>query len=185
MKIVSIVLATAFAAVMGSAPLRAQSATTSSSGSEMNAPTHPGANQWDRDRDWYQRPGGSGYMGPPSMGPWMMCPRAGWMMGPRAGWMGRHAGRWHHSHSRPRGARFIFKRGNASVVIECPPNQSLKDCVDAASTLIDKVMHMNPPPPPPGTPKPPASQGGSKDGGTTSGGKTPGDRTPGPPGKKL
>ena len=182
MKIVSLVLATAFAAVIGSAPLHAQSAGDRSgnaqpSGSEMNAPTHPDANQWDRDRDWYRQPGwpqgASGYMGP-----WMMGPREGWMMGPRAGWMGHH-GNWRH-HRRPRGARFVFKRGNASVVVECPANQSLKDCVDAAGTLIDKVMRMSPPPPPPGAPKPPPPQGRPKDRE-----KTPADKMPGPSGKSL
>jgi len=197
MKIVSLVLATTFAAVIGSAPLHAQSTgdqsgAASPSGSGMSAPTHPGANQWDRDRDWYRRPGGPqggyGYMGPPSMGPWMMGPRAGWMMGPRAHWMRRHAG-WRHHH-RPRGARFVFKRGNESIVIQCPANQSLKDCVDAASTLIDKVMRMNPPPPRPGAPKSPPPPSGAQDGGTAPGGKAPtdkapSDKAPGPSGKSL
>ena len=190
MKIVSLVLATAFAAVLASAPLHAQSAGDQSgnaptSGPEMNAPTHPGASQWDRDRDWYRRPGGYGYG---NMGPWMMGPRAGWMMGPGAHWMRRHAG-WRHHH-RPRGARFTFTRGNARVDIQCPADQSLKDCVDAASTLIDKVMRMNPPPPRPGAPKSPPPPNGAQDGGAAPGGKaptdkTPSDKAPGPSGKSL
>ena len=58
-------------------------------------------------------------------------------------------------------------------MIQCPANQSLKDCVDAGSTLIDKVAHMNPPTP--GAPKPPAPQGNSQGGGKMSGasGKQP------------
>ena len=115
-----------------------------------------------------------------------MGPHAGGMMGPRAGWMGRHAG-WRHHH-RPRGARFTFTRGNARVDIQCPANQSLKDCVDAAGTLIDKVMRMNPPPPPPGAAKPPAPNG-AKDGSAGPGGKAPTDKalgnTPAPSGKQL
>ncbi len=145
MKIVSLVVATTVAAVIGSAPVLAQSTDTPSgnppSGPQMNAPTHPGPNQWARDRDWYGRPGGYGYGW---MGPWMMGPHAGWMMGRRPGWMGHHG--WRRWHRPPRGARFTFTRGNARVDIQCPANQSLKDCVDAASTLIDKVRSMGPPP---------------------------------------
>ncbi len=171
MKIVSLVLATAVAAVIGSAPLYAQSAgdqsgNSSQSGSGMNAPTHPDWQHWDRDRDWYRhgewQRGRYGHMGP-----WMMGPHAGWMMGPRGGWMGRGAGR---RHRHPRGAHFVFQRGNARIDIQCPANQSVKDCVSAASTLIDKVSSMNPPP---GAPQPPVPQGGSKDGG-----KTPADKAP-------
>ncbi|MEJ2623589.1 MAG: hypothetical protein P8Z80_03325 [Pseudolabrys sp.] len=189
MKIVSLVLATACVAVLASAPLHAQSAgdrsgNASPSGPVMHAPTHPGANEWARDRDWYRRPGwppnGYGYMGP-----WMMGPHASGMMGPRAGWMGRHAC-WRHHH-RQRGARFTFTRGNARVDIQCPANQSLKDCVDAAGTLLDKVMRMNPPPPP-SAPKPPVPNG-AKDGGAGRGGKAPTDKapdnTPAPSGKQL
>ena len=171
-RVSTILFATAVAAVIGSAPALAQSADTQSgnppqSGSEMNAPTHPGPNQWARDRDW-NRPGWQ--QGVPAygrMGPWMMGPHAGWMMGQRPGRMGRHAG-WQRFHHRSRGARFTFTRGDGRVDIQCPANQNLKDCVDAASTLIDKVGHMGPPPPPPpGQPKPPAPlQGGS----STSGG---------------
>jgi hypothetical protein len=165
MKIVSLVLAAAVAAVIGSAPALAQPADTQSgdtpqSGAEVNAPTHPGPNQWDRDRDW-NRPGWQG--GVPGYG-WMgRGPRGGWMMGQRPSWMGRQ-GAWHRFHHRPRGAHFRFQRGNARIDIQCPANQSLKDCVDAASTLIDKVAHMGPPPPPPppGGPTSPPPPAGSQ-----------------------
>ena len=188
MKIVSLLLAASVAAAIGSAPALAQSADTQSdnspqSGPQMNAPTHPGPDQWARDRDWYGRPG----MGPGGygwMGPRMMNPHAGWMMRQRPDWMERHAELRHHHGSR--GARFTFTRGNARFDIRCPGNQSLKDCVDAASTLIDKVMAMgpkSPPPPPLGAPKPP---GQSKPSAGTSGpAPTPGGTTPGKPGNNL
>lgn len=148
MKIVSLVLATAIAVVVGASPLLAQPADTPygnvpKSSAQMDAPTHPGQNQWGRDRDWYGRPGGYGWMGPHAG--WMMGGGPGWMMGHhRPGWRGQQG--WRRFHNRPRGARFTFTRGNARVDIRCPANQSLKDCVDAASTLIDKVRGMGPPP---------------------------------------
>ena len=175
MKIVSLALATAVAAILGSTPLLAQAPNndasgTARSGAQMNAPTHPGPNQWDRDREWYGRQDGPGYgwrgMGPQSG--WMMGP--GWMMGHHPGWMGQRAGWRRHRHA-PRGAHFRFARGNARIDIQCPANQPLKDCVDAASTLIDKVAHMGPPPPPPpGSPRPPAGPSGS------TGGDMPGNK---------
>jgi hypothetical protein len=161
MKIVPLVLATVFAAVIGSSPVLVPSADAQSAvGSPMNAPTHPGPNQWARDSDWYPRPGWQ--QGSPAygwMGPRMMGPQAHWMMGGGPGWTRQRAGWWHRVH-RPRGAHFSFSRGNARIDIQCPANQSLKDCVDAASTLIDKVARMGPPPPPPppGAPKPPAGK---------------------------
>lgn len=41
--------------------------------------------------------------------------------------------------NRRSGARFQFSRGNAYIDIRCPQNDSLQDCVEAASRLIDKV----------------------------------------------
>ncbi len=183
MKIVSLLLATAVAAIVGSAPALAQSAGTPSGNSapspQMNAPTHPDQNEWARDRDWSARPGwqqgGYGWMGPWMMGPqarWMMGGGPGWMMGRQPGWMEHHRGwgRWRH---RPRGAHFSFRRGDARIDIQCPANQSLKDCVDAAGTLIDKVSSMRPHTPPPGRPKPPAGTSGSRDHGPVPGGNMP------------
>jgi hypothetical protein len=177
MKIVPVVVATVFAAVISFSPLLVPSAAAqSAAGSQMNAPTHPGPNQWARDRDWYTRPGWQ--QGGPAygwMGPWMMGPHARSMMGGRPGWAGRHAS-WRHWHRYTSGAHFSFSRGNARIDIQCPANQSLKDCVDAASTLIDKVAgmgpHAPPAPPPPGKPKPPAGPKGS---GPMQGGKSGGD----------
>jgi hypothetical protein len=163
MKTLPLASAIALVVVFGSAQsLRAQPSDHGAANqSQMNAPDHPGQSQWDRDRDGQPRPPWQG----PSygwMGPWMMGRGPGWMMGPRAGWimrghpgwmMGPRAGwrRWHHNRG---GAHFRFARGNARIDIQCPADQSLKDCVDAASTLIDKVAHMGPsepPPTPPGT----------------------------------
>jgi hypothetical protein len=181
-RVSATLLATAVAAVIGSAPLLAQSAdtqsgNTSQSAPQMNPPTHPGANQWARDRDWYARPGvpGYGWMGPHAG--WMMGGGGpGWMMGHRPGWMGHHAG-WRRGHRGPRGARFTFTRGNARVDIQCPANQPLKECVDAASTLIDKVGSMGPPAP--GQPKPPAGNSGPNPG------NMPGGNMPNMPGNRM
>ncbi len=164
MKFVSLVLATAVTTVIGSAPLYAQSSgdqssNNSQSGSEMNAPTHPGWQGWDRDRDWDGHCGWGSH-GCGRMGPGMMGPRGGWTMG--SGFMGREAGWHHHHHRHARGAHFVFQRGNARIDIQCPANQSVNDCVSAAGTLIDKVesMERGPghPPPPPGHKPPPPGQ---------------------------
>ncbi len=37
------------------------------------------------------------------------------------------------------GARFQFSKGDAHIDIRCPQNETLQNCVDAASRLIDKV----------------------------------------------
>lgn len=154
----TILLAAAVAAVIGASPSLAQtsdtpSGSTSQSGPQMNAPTHPGPNQWARDREWYGQPGWQGGYG--WMGPWMTGPQHGWMMGRGHDWQGRHG--WRRGHRGPRGARFTFTRGNARVDIQCPVNQSLKECVDAASTLIDKVGDMGPSA---GQPQSPGGNGG-------------------------
>jgi len=59
------------------------------------------------------------------------------------GWM---QGRWMHgdhmrgmmqiAHELAAGAFFRFKRGDDEVDVHCPPNQSLQDCVGAASQLM-------------------------------------------------
>ena len=45
------------------------------------------------------------------------------------------------------GARFRFSRGDAHIDIRCPQNESLQNCVLAASQLIDKVQSLTPGPP--------------------------------------
>jgi hypothetical protein len=42
------------------------------------------------------------------------------------------------------GARFQFSKGDAHIDIRCPQNETLQDCVDAASRLIDKVHSLEP-----------------------------------------
>ena len=49
--------------------------------------------------------------------------------------------------SRGGGARFQFSRGDAQIDIRCPQNESLQNCVLAASQLIDKVQSLTPGPP--------------------------------------
>jgi hypothetical protein len=44
------------------------------------------------------------------------------------------------------GARFQFSRGDAHIDIRCPQNESLQNCVQAASQLIDKVQSLTPSP---------------------------------------
>ena len=48
--------------------------------------------------------------------------------------------------SRGGGARFQFSRGDAHIDIRCPQNESLQNCVQAASQLIDKVHSLTPGP---------------------------------------
>ena len=57
------------------------------------------------------------------------------------------------------GARFQFSRGDAHIDIRCPQNESLQNCVQAASQLIDKV-HSLTPGPSEGTPGPTPSSDG-------------------------
>ena len=42
------------------------------------------------------------------------------------------------------GARFHFRRDGNALDIQCPPNEPVLDCVEAASRLIDKVRTMTP-----------------------------------------
>ena len=42
------------------------------------------------------------------------------------------------------GARFQFSKGDAHIDIRCPQNETLQNCVDAASRLIDKVHSLEP-----------------------------------------
>ena len=48
--------------------------------------------------------------------------------------------------SRGGGARFQFSRGDAHIDIRCLQNESLQNCVQAASQLIDKVHSLTPDP---------------------------------------
>ena len=64
--------------------------------------------------------------------------------------MDRGRDRWRDTGSMARmrsGARFQFSRGDAHIDIRCPQNESLQNCVLAASQLIDKVQSLTPGPP--------------------------------------
>ena len=137
MKIVPLALATALAAVVGSAqPTLAQPYEQSGGGagnqsqSDMNAPDQQN-HSWDRDQDWHSRSNRrhhsreEGSMGPGGMHP---------------GWMGAQA--WGRGGERNGGAHFRFTRGNARIDIMCPANENVEQCVKATGELIDKVMSM-------------------------------------------
>jgi hypothetical protein len=42
------------------------------------------------------------------------------------------------------GARFKFSRGDAYIDIRCPQNETVQNCFQAASQLIDKVQSLTP-----------------------------------------
>lgn len=117
------------------------------------------------DENGYQQSRGDGYQPSRDEGYGM---RHG---GDRYGRMDYGSDRWRdmmNRMSRRGGARFQFSRGNAYIDIRCPRNDSLQDCVEAASRLIDKVHSLaaipedrrSPPPAPESRPdrSPPANQ---------------------------
>ena len=71
------------------------------------------------------------------------------MMGGGPG--GGEMGEWMMRHMHPpKGAMFVFRRGDARVIIKCADDEPTKACVDGATELLDKL---------PGAPA--ASSGGS------------------------
>jgi hypothetical protein len=194
MKIASIFLATALVAVVGSVqPTFAQpydssgdqAGSSSESGSEMNAPSHP-HNNWDRDRDWGSDHEDHGMRG----GRW---DHGGMWRHHHMGMMGHHMGMMRMMGARERGARFHFKRGDATIDIRCPTDEDVSACVNAASKLIDKIAtmggehppgsHANPPPPPNNPPPPPNSPPppGGTNGTGNQGNNGPGNQNGGAP----
>jgi hypothetical protein len=182
MKIASFVLATALVAVVGSVqPTFAQpndssgdhGGNSSESGSDMNAPTNP-RNNWDRDRDWGSDHEDHGMRGGQGDHEGMWRRHHMGMMGRRMGMMGMMG-------ARERGARFHFKRGDATIDIRCPADQDVGACVNAASKLIDKIATMggeHPPgphanPPPPNSAPPPGGTNGNGNQGNNGPGNTP------------
>lgn len=76
-----------------------------------------------------QGPGGPGFPpGPPGMGGWGM------------GGPGRHP---HGPHGMmehpPRAAVFAINRGDTRIMIKCSDEEPTRACIDAATTLLDKV----------------------------------------------
>jgi hypothetical protein len=51
-------------------------------------------------------------------------------------------------HARHRGAVIRFKRGDVEFAVRCPANESMRDCVSDATTLLDKLGSL------PGQPSP-------------------------------
>ncbi len=172
MKIVPLLVASTFAVAIAAVPVMAQSQQNdegnSSQSAQMNWQNSSGQNdfdrndqdnRWDRDRDWNNRRGGqqnneesegqgygNGYGWMNRHHRWMMGGGPGWMMGRGPGWMmggpgwmmgrrgwGGHAG----------GAHFMFKRGNEKIVIQCPGDENINVCVNAASRLMDKLKSMD------------------------------------------
>ncbi|HEU5019483.1 MAG TPA: hypothetical protein VFT69_16095 [Pseudolabrys sp.] len=109
------------------------------------------------------------------------------------GMMGRRMGMMGMMGARARGARFHFKRGDATIDIRCPADENVAACVNAASKLIDKVATMggehptgpgaNPPPPPKAPPPPPNSPPppGGSNGTGNQGNNGSGPQNGGPP----
>ncbi|MEJ2376947.1 MAG: hypothetical protein P8Y71_16545 [Pseudolabrys sp.] len=165
MKFFLMASATALAVMLGSAP----AALAYSSGSSSSS-------QWGSGGGW----GGWGpYYGYGWRGPWMMGPHSrwmmmhggpGWMMGRGPGSMARAHGRFGQSRELQRGAHFRFVRGNARIDIQCPAGKSMQDCVDAASTLIDKVAKLHTTIPAPATANRPGGPG--EPGAPNPGGRT-------------
>lgn len=50
------------------------------------------------------------------------------------------------------GAGFFLRNGDAMIAVRCDPQDSVKSCVDATLTLLDKARSMQPSPAPGGTP---------------------------------
>ena len=129
MKIVSLALATALAAMVGSAqPTLAQPYNKSGGSDENQSQPGPRMDQQqqdqssDRDRDWKSHPGSRHRSG-----------TEGGSMSQGLGWGRRGMGRCD-------GVQFHFARGNERIDIQCPADQNVQTCVSVASQLIDKVM---------------------------------------------
>ncbi len=69
----------------------------------------------------------------------------GWRAGP-GGWRGEGAwrgGRWHGGMG-SRAARFAFRSDQGSLAVRCAEEESMRACVDATMTLLDKMRSMRP-----------------------------------------
>ncbi|MBP0494214.1 hypothetical protein [Roseomonas indoligenes] len=82
-----------------------------------------------------QAQGPRGPMGGPMGGPGFEGPR-----GPMGGPEGRMRG-WHHP-PRSESASFFFQKDDSVIHIHCAEDEPTRACVDAASTLIDKLATM-------------------------------------------
>ena len=65
----------------------------------------------------------------------------------REGWGGGRTGGWRESMGddygmgggRRRGARFMVRSGDAAVAVRCDPSESMRSCLDATLTLLDRA----------------------------------------------
>ena len=55
---------------------------------------------------------------------------------------------------RGRGASFLLRSGDATLAVRCDPQDTMKACVDAALTLVDRARSMQQGTAPGGTPGP-------------------------------
>jgi hypothetical protein len=64
-----------------------------------------------------------------------------------------HMGEYGHE-GRSRGAGFFLRHGDATVAVRCDPQESMRACVDATLTLLERARSMQPSggTPPGGTP---------------------------------
>ena len=102
----------------------------------------------DRDRTDYRDTGGDRDW----RGSWG---RGDWDDGPRGRGGGWHGGWGHHGGPR-QAAGFFFQKGDARFAVRCDQNESMRACVDAATTLLDRVRSL---PTSGATGTPPASSG--------------------------
>jgi hypothetical protein len=54
-----------------------------------------------------------------------------------------------------RGAGFLLRSGDATVAVRCDPQENMRACVDATTTLLERARAALPPGGTPGTPPPP------------------------------
>lgn len=53
-----------------------------------------------------------------------------------------------------RGAAFLLRSGDATVAVRCDPQETMRACVEATTTLLERARSMLPPGGAPGTPPP-------------------------------
>ena len=71
----------------------------------------------------------------------------------------RDRGSWRHhmdddddrGERRSRGARFMMRTGDSMIDVRCDPGESMRSCVDATMTLMDRVRSLPPATTNPGT----------------------------------
>ena len=67
--------------------------------------------------------------------------RGDWDDGPRGRGGDWHGG-WGHHGGHQRGAGFLLQSGDTRLAVRCDQNESMRACVDAATTLLDRVRSL-------------------------------------------